>query len=173
MPPPPFPPGYNGFDMYYLFFFRFNVQFIHILQYPADSYAKMMKKIAGDIVHRILDGLSKIEIVDKPLDKKTLFQCFLAGESVARYGKRAVKKGRSDLGRELIVNHDGDEKSYLTSNLFEKPTTVWTKGIGQHYSKQLTASTEKYLLRHTFHFEEDECQHAIRLDDPHLKISQR
>ena len=74
-------------------FFRFNVQFVHILQYPADSYVKMMKKIAGDIVHRIFDGLSKQEIFDKPLDKKTLFQCFLVGESVARYGKKAIKKG--------------------------------------------------------------------------------
>ena len=128
-----------------------------------------MKKIAGDIVHRIWDGLSKIEIVDKPLDKKTLFQCFLAGKSVARYWKKAVKNGRSDLGRELIVNHDGDEKSYLTSDLFEKPRTLKTTGIGQYYSsKQLTASTDKYLLRYSFDFEEDECQHHIRVNDPHL-----
>ena len=70
----------------------------------------------------------------------------------------------------MIVNHDGDEKSYLTSNLFEKPRTLWTKKIGQYYSKQLTASTDKYLLRHIFDYEEDECQHEISLDDPHLKI---
>ena len=70
----------------------------------------------------------------------------------------------------MVVNRDGDEKSYLTSNIFEKPRTLLTKGIGQYFSKQSAASSEKYLFRHTFSFEEDECQHPINLDDPQLTV---
>ena len=70
----------------------------------------------------------------------------------------------------MVVNRDGDEKSYLTSNIFEKPKTLFTKGIGQYFSKQSAATSEKYLFRHTFSFEEAECQHQISLDDPQLTV---
>ena len=70
----------------------------------------------------------------------------------------------------MVVNRDGDEKSYLTSNIFEKPKTLFTKGIGQYFSKQSAATSEKYLFRHTFSFEENECKHQISLDDPQLTV---
>ena len=34
----------------------------------------------------------------------------------------------------------------------------------------MAATSEKYLFRHTFSFEKDECHHPISLDDPQLAV---
>ena len=130
----------------------------------------MVKKIAGDVNHRIFQALPKegLEFESKPLDENTFFNSFLVGEPESQWGGKAIKKLKAGLGRELKVKTNEDEKTFLTSDIFEKPRSLWEKQPGQYYSKESTESSQKYLFRHAFDFEHSDCQHFISLDEPRL-----
>ena len=128
----------------------------------------MLKKIASDVNHRIFQALPKegLKFESKPLDEETFLQSFLNGESESQWGGKAMKKLKAGIGRELKVKTNGDEKTFLTSDIFEKPRSLWKKEPGQYYSKESTESSQKYLFRHAFEFEHSDCQHFISLDEP-------
>lgn len=143
----------------------------HILQTPKDSWVKMVKKIAGDVNHRIFQALPKEgqEFETKPLDKETFLHCFLSGESTSQWGGKAIKNLKVGLGRELKVKTDGEEKTFMSAHIFENPTSLWEQQPGQYYTKKSTEATGKYLFRHAFEFERNDCQHLISLDEPSLQ----
>ena len=77
-----------------------------------------MKKLAGDVIHRVFQGLSKQDekYIDKVLDKNTFMKSFRDGESESKWGK-AIKKQKVQLGHEIKVLFEGSEKNFLTSNI--------------------------------------------------------
>lgn len=134
----------------------------------------MLKKLSGDVVHRIFQILPEFEedLVDKTLDKKLLMKCFLTGKSEPKWGK-VVKSQRVNVGREIKSQFQGVEKKFLTADLFEKPTCLQKKNEILWFSKESHYATEKYLYRHAFEFEKSYCSHPVGNDYSELQIFNR
>ena len=129
-----------------------------------------MKKLAGDVIHRVFNAMSdeSEEFNDYILDKTTFIRCFCNGKSKSKWGK-AIKKRKVDLGGEMKVISKDTEKTFLTSQIFEKPISIWLSDTGQYYSKESVESSEEYLYRHAFIFERSDLTHLVNIDDPILE----
>ena len=55
-------------------FFSYNVQILHLLQRPFDSWTKTIRKVAKDVVHRIFNGLEDGNFVKNHYGKYILAQ---------------------------------------------------------------------------------------------------
>ena len=130
-----------------------------------------MKKLSSDVVHRMFHALSQEaenESVIKTLDSETFLKCFLSGESQSNWLK-GVKKRRVDLGREIKVSFNGTEKTFLTSQLFERPICLWKIRKSQYFGKEFKET--KYLFRHPFSFEDflDGNYEVVNTNDSNLQ----
>ena len=130
-----------------------------------------MKKLAGDANHRIFQALpdhQKDDSFNKMLDKNSLLQCFLKGESKSNWGK-AVKNRKVDVGREIKVQIKNQEKKLVTAHIFEKPSCLWKKDGKYWFTTELVPASKKYLFRHAFEFEKEFCLEPLGFDDRNLR----
>ena len=126
-----------------------------------------MKKLAGDANHRIFQALPDYyndESFNRALNKDTLLQCFIKGESKSNWSK-AVTKKKVDVGREIKVYSKTGKKKYSTADLFEKPTCVWKKDDYYWFTAELVPLSGKYLFRHAFDFEKKFCLEPVGFDN--------
>ena len=140
---------------------------MHILENPVDSWAQAMKKLAGDVIHRIFEALS-VEDSAKILDQHEMINCFLVGQSDSKWLK-GIGKRKIGLGQEIKAIFNGAEKGFFTAKIFEKSCCLWKDKNGKYFSKEPVAKSDKYLFRHAYDFETSDCKKSVDFDNPKLQ----
>ena len=129
---------------------------------PNDAWNRVVRKVAGDVVHRLFESFSDEELAsERRLTKELFIRCFQKGKSSTRKLKGITNWGDTHVGREIQVMNDKEEnEKMLTAHLFNKPIPVIIKD-NQCFSSYEEYKRSKFLFRHSFEHERSSCVHPI------------
>ena len=129
---------------------------------PNDAWNRVVRKVAGDVVHRLFESFSDEELAsERRLTKELFIRCFQKGKSSTRKFKGITNWGDTHVGREIQVTNDKEEnEKMLTAHLFNKPIPVIIKD-NQCFSSYEEYKRSKFLFRHSFEHERSSCVHPI------------
>ena len=129
---------------------------------PNDAWNRVVRKVAGDVVHRLFESFSDEELAsERRLTKELFIRCFQKGKSSTRKLKGITNWGDTHVGREIQVTNDKEEnEKMLTAHLFNKPIPVIIKD-NQCFSSYEEYKRSKFLFRHSFEHERSSCVHPI------------
>ena len=129
---------------------------------PNDAWNRVVRKVAGDVVHRLFESFSDEELAsERRLTKELFIRCFQKGKSSTRKLKGITNWGDTHVGREIQVTNDKEEnEKMLTAHLFNKPIPVIIKE-NQCFSSYEEYKRSKFLFRHSFEHERSSCVHPI------------
>ena len=129
---------------------------------PNDAWNRVVRKVAGDVVHRLFESFGDEELAsERRLTKELFIRCFQKGKSSTRKLKGITNWGDTHVGREIQVTNDKEEnEKMLTAHLFNKPIPVIIKD-NQCFSSYEEYKRSKFLFRHSFEHERSSCVHPI------------
>ena len=129
---------------------------------PNDAWNRVVRKVAGDVVHRLFESFGDEELAsERRLTKELFIRCFQKGKSSTRKLKGITNWGDTHVGREIQVTNDKEEnEKILTAHLFNKPIPVIIKD-NQCFSSYEEYKRSKFLFRHSFEHERSSCVHPI------------
>ena len=129
---------------------------------PNDAWNRVVRKVAGDVVHRLFESFGDEDLAnERRLTKELFIRCFQKGKSSTRKLKGITNWGDTHVGREIQVTNDKEEnEKMLTAHLFNKPIPVIIKD-NQCFSSYEEYKRSKFLFRHSFEHERSSCVHPI------------